>query len=207
MRIGRLSWAGALIVGQMGAAGLLLLPGYLMEGAASFTPANATMILYTAIAGSIIAPFVWMSAVKHLGAGRTAIFMNLIPVVTAVVAALFPNEALHVYHLIGGGMAWRNVCDLSPACLRAKACARCAVGISRKSGYKIFNRFKDDGLEALSDRSQRPVRYANQLPEPVEAMIVRLKKEKPHWGARKIRELLVKRLAGDVRQENGARRA
>lgn len=74
-----------------------------------------------------------------------------------------------------------------------------AFGISRKTGYKIFNRYKDDGLEALTDRSRRPVRYANQLPEPVEAMIVCLKKEKPHWGARKIRELLVKRLAGDVR--------
>ncbi len=72
-------------------------------------------------------------------------------------------------------------------------------GISRKTGYKIFNRYKDDGLEALSDRSRRPVRYANQLPDPVEAMIVRLKKEKPHWGARKIRELLVRKLAGDVR--------
>ena len=30
-------------------------------------------------------------------------------------------------------------------------------------------------------------------------MIVRCKKEKPHWGARKIREMLVRRLAGDVR--------
>ncbi|NMN70713.1 transposase [Rhizobium sp. 57MFTsu3.2] len=72
-------------------------------------------------------------------------------------------------------------------------------GISRKTGYKIFNRYEDDGLEALTDRSRRPVRYANQLPEPVEAMIVRLKKEKPHRGARKSRELLVKRLADDVR--------
>ncbi|NNH58856.1 IS481 family transposase [Rhizobium laguerreae] len=72
-------------------------------------------------------------------------------------------------------------------------------GISRKTGYKIFNRYKDEGLDALTDRSRRPVRYANQLPEPVTAMIVRLKKEKPYWGARKIRELLVKRLAGDVR--------
>lgn len=72
-------------------------------------------------------------------------------------------------------------------------------GISRKTGYKIFNRYKEDGLEALTDRSRRPVRYANQLPEPVEAMIVSCKKSKPHWGARKIRELLVKRLAGDVR--------
>ena len=60
-------------------------------------------------------------------------------------------------------------------------------GISRKTGYKIYNRYREHGLEALTDRSRRPVRYANQLPEPIELMIVRLKKEKPHWGARKIR--------------------
>jgi transposase InsO family protein len=72
-------------------------------------------------------------------------------------------------------------------------------GISRKTGYKIFNRYRQDGVEALTDRSRRPVRYANQLPDQVEAMIVRLKREKPHWGARKIRELLVRRLNGDVR--------
>ena len=72
-------------------------------------------------------------------------------------------------------------------------------GISRKTGYKIFARYKDEGAEALSDRSRRPVRYANQLPPQIESQIVRLKQEKPHWGARKIRELLVRRLAGDVR--------
>ncbi len=37
-------------------------------------------------------------------------------------------------------------------------------GISRKTGYKIFDRYKDSGLEGLTDRSRRPVRYANQLP-------------------------------------------
>jgi transposase InsO family protein len=72
-------------------------------------------------------------------------------------------------------------------------------GISRKTGYKIFNRYKDEGLEALCDRSRRPVRYANQLPEQIERLIVGTKREKPHWGARKIRELLVRKLAGDVR--------
>ena len=36
-------------------------------------------------------------------------------------------------------------------------------GISRKTGYKIFDRYKDHGLEALSDQSRRPVRYVNQL--------------------------------------------
>jgi transposase InsO family protein len=72
-------------------------------------------------------------------------------------------------------------------------------GISRKTGYKIFNRYKESGFEALSDRCRRPVRYANQLPSQIESLIVSCKREKPHWGARKIRELLVRRLDQDVR--------
>jgi transposase InsO family protein len=72
-------------------------------------------------------------------------------------------------------------------------------GISRKTGYKIFNRYKEHGLDALCDRSRRPVRYANQLPDQVERLIVDLKRDKPYWGARKIRELLLRKLAGEVR--------
>ena len=53
-------------------------------------------------------------------------------------------------------------------------------GISRKTGYKIFSRYKQSGFEALSDRSRRPVRYANQLPPQIESLIVTLKREKPH---------------------------
>jgi putative transposase len=67
-------------------------------------------------------------------------------------------------------------------------------GISRKTGYKIFDRYKDSGLEALSDRSRRPYRQANRLPTPVEATIVRLKREYPGWGAPKIREKLRRQL-------------
>jgi transposase len=29
--------------------------------------------------------------------------------------------------------------------------------ISRKTGYKIFDRFKEHGLEAVTDRSRRPI--------------------------------------------------
>ena len=72
-------------------------------------------------------------------------------------------------------------------------------GISRKTGYKILTRYRDQGVTALCDRSRRPVHYANQLPVQVESLIVKLKQEKPHWGARKIRELLVRRLDGDFR--------
>ena len=61
-------------------------------------------------------------------------------------------------------------------------------GISRKTGYKIYDRYKAVGLQGLTDRSRRPYRHANQLPLVIEKTIVRLKREYPHWGAPKIRE-------------------
>lgn len=69
--------------------------------------------------------------------------------------------------------------------------------ISRKTGYKILKRYRDCGVEGLTDRSRRPYRHANQLPLQVETLIVRLKREKPAWGAPKIRERLA-RLYPDV---------
>ena len=63
-------------------------------------------------------------------------------------------------------------------------------GISRKTGHKIFNRYKDTGLEGLQDRSRRPYRQANQLPFQVEQTILNIKREYPNWGAPKIREKL-----------------
>jgi putative transposase len=63
-------------------------------------------------------------------------------------------------------------------------------GISRKTGYKIYDRYKEVGLHGLTDRSRRPYRHANQLPLVIEKTIVRLKREYPNWGAPKIRERL-----------------
>jgi putative transposase len=62
--------------------------------------------------------------------------------------------------------------------------------ISRKTGYKIFARYKDCGIQGLTDRSRRPYRHANRLPFQIETLIVQLKKEHPSWGAPKIREKL-----------------
>jgi len=65
--------------------------------------------------------------------------------------------------------------------------------ISRKTGYKIFTRYKDCGLEGLTDRSRRPYRQANRLPFQVETLILSLKREHPSWGAPKIRAKLRRR--------------
>jgi transposase InsO family protein len=65
-------------------------------------------------------------------------------------------------------------------------------GISRPTGYKIYNRYKDHGLEGLEDHSRRPHRHANQLPFQIERTILRIKKEHTSWGAPKIREKLLR---------------
>ncbi|HEX7895783.1 MAG TPA: helix-turn-helix domain-containing protein, partial [Terriglobales bacterium] len=68
-------------------------------------------------------------------------------------------------------------------------------GISRKTGYKIFDRYQECGVQGLTDRSRCPYRYANQLPFQVENYILNVKHEHPSWGARKIREHLVRRFS------------
>lgn len=70
-------------------------------------------------------------------------------------------------------------------------------GISRKTGYKLLQRYRDSGLHGLTDRSRRPYRQASQLPVQIETLIVRLKRERPGWGAPKIRERL-RRLYPDI---------
>jgi hypothetical protein len=70
-------------------------------------------------------------------------------------------------------------------------------GISRVTG--IFDRHKECGLEGLTDRARTPYRYANKLPAQLEAMIVSMRSEKPTWGARKLRDRLLRKLPNNVR--------
>ena len=66
-------------------------------------------------------------------------------------------------------------------------------GISRKTGYKIFDRYQECGMQGLTDRGPRPYRYVHQLPFQVENFILNVKREHSSWGARKIRERLIRR--------------
>jgi leucine-zipper of insertion element IS481 len=50
-------------------------------------------------------------------------------------------------------------------------------GIARKTCYKIFDRYKECGIQGLTDRSRRPYRYAHQLPFQVENFILNVKRE------------------------------
>jgi transposase InsO family protein len=68
-------------------------------------------------------------------------------------------------------------------------------GISRVTGYKIYERYKDCGVDGLTDRSRRPYRQASKLPFQIERSILRIKREYPSWGAPKIRDKLLREFA------------
>jgi len=70
---------------------------------------NIPLVLFAGIPASIIAPFLWIKGMHHLGANKTSIFMNLAPIFTAIIAVLFLHEQLHSYHLIGGGVTLLGV--------------------------------------------------------------------------------------------------
>ncbi len=60
------------------------------------------IIFYLGLGNSIISFFCWNSAISRLGASRTALFANLIPVFSAIEAVLFLGEEFSRVHLISG---------------------------------------------------------------------------------------------------------
>jgi transposase len=62
--------------------------------------------------------------------------------------------------------------------------------VSRKTGYKWLERYREGGEECLEDLPRRRRSQAGRIAAEVEQEIVRLRQEHPVWGARKLRKLL-----------------
>ena len=59
-------------------------------------------------------------------------------------------------------------------------------GISRKVGYKWLRRYQTEGVDGLKDHSRRPQHSPHATPEPITDAILKLRRRRPHWGARKL---------------------
>ncbi len=68
----------------------------------SARPAEYSLVLYACLLASMVAPLAWMQAVVRLGPSRTTLFFNLLPLITALIAAVVLHEQLAMYHLVGG---------------------------------------------------------------------------------------------------------
>ncbi|HCG9159320.1 TPA: DMT family transporter [Vibrio parahaemolyticus] len=67
------------------------------------------LIAYAGIAASIFAPLMWVKAIDLIGADSSAMFMNLMPVVSVALASTLLGEEIHVYHIIAGLMVISGV--------------------------------------------------------------------------------------------------
>jgi putative transposase len=66
----------------------------------------------------------------------------------------------------------------------ADLCRR--FGVSRKSGYKWLERYRDEGVEGLEDRSRAPLHHPQALPEKIAERCVAVRRAHPTWGPVKV---------------------
>jgi transposase InsO family protein len=66
----------------------------------------------------------------------------------------------------------------------ATLCAR--YGVSRTTGYKWVDRFEEEGVEGLWERSRAPHQAGQALPGKVAKLILTTRAARPTWGPRKL---------------------
>jgi drug/metabolite transporter (DMT)-like permease len=87
---------------QILVAVVVLFPLFLFSAKTGLSWANIPLVLYACLLASMLAPLAWMHSVKTLGPSRTTLFFNLLPLITALIAAVVLKEELALYHLVGG---------------------------------------------------------------------------------------------------------
>ncbi|MGQ5524926.1 DMT family transporter [Chitinimonas sp. PSY-7] len=83
---------------------VMLIPVALTAHSMAIPSQGIGMVLFAGIGASVLAAYLWMRGIAQLGSERTAIFMNLLPLFTALIASVSLGETIQAYHWIGGGL-------------------------------------------------------------------------------------------------------
>ena len=71
---------------------------------------------------------------------------------------------------------------------RRELCRR--FGVSPTMGYRLWARWREEGVAGLADRSRRPQRSPARTGEEMAVLVVAVRDAHPVWGGRKIRRRL-----------------
>jgi drug/metabolite transporter (DMT)-like permease len=113
--------AETILAYAMGMGGVLLLPLALLERpwiALASTPIAAWgRLAYLVVANTLLAYLWWNLGIQQVGAGRTAVFSNLVPPFGVLIAWLALGERLTPLQLMGGGLCLIGVwvCQRPPS--------------------------------------------------------------------------------------------
>ena len=104
-------------------------------------------------------------------------------------------------------MPWKQRCAVSERSdfvLRAVAPGRGETfkqlceefGVSRKTGYKWMKRYEEGGPAALENMSRRPQVSPLETSAEMAVEVVRLRRERPNWGRKKLHAVLMRQFPG-----------
>jgi transposase InsO family protein len=80
-------------------------------------------------------------------------------------------------------------------------------GVHRDTVYAWMARYEAEGIAGLVERSHRPRRSPLQMPAPIEARVLELRRLHPHWGPQSIRHRLGREGVDPVPSVSGVYRA
>ena len=70
---------------------------------------SVAAIIYVALFASVLAFIFWNRAVRTVGANRAGPFIHLMPVFSTILAIIFLDEQIHVYHIFGIMMIFAGI--------------------------------------------------------------------------------------------------
>jgi putative transposase len=96
-------------------------------------------------------------------------------------------------------MVWRKTCAMEERMRFVMAaveneeafaglCRR--FGVSRKTGYKWLERYDEEGVGGLADRSRAPLHHPQAMTERIAAQCIAVRQAHPTWGPVKVRSWL-----------------
>jgi drug/metabolite transporter (DMT)-like permease len=87
---------------------LLLIPAFIWENSNAqpivWNNHLLVTILYLGAGTSVVSFLCWNAAIARLGAARTALFGNLIPIFSTIEAVIWLNEEFTTVHIVGGAL-------------------------------------------------------------------------------------------------------
>lgn len=84
-------------------------PLFLASPRAGLSLAGAPLILYAGVLASMAAPMLWMGGITRIGPSRVTLFFNLMPVITALIAAGLLGERITGALFLGGALTLAGV--------------------------------------------------------------------------------------------------
>jgi len=79
-------------------------------------------------------------------------------------------------------LASKSESNMSDLCRR--------FNITRRTGYKWLERYLDQGLPGIEEKSRRPHTFPNQTPPHIDQYVVALRKNDQEWGSKKLHKII-----------------